>query len=104
MRQSIRFLGSRYTLAGLCLMVSQATVEAMTGEDLVAQCGTNRSLIAGYVAGSYDTGVVDSDVLVRFYFDTFDARQAPERLERDKRAYIKSSLAIDSYCIPIVVE
>lgn len=100
MHQCIRFYSLRCALAGAFLLSSHTLLEAMSGEDLMGQCGANRSLIAGYVAGAFDKGTVDSDILARFYLDTFDARQVPERIEREKQAFIKSSLAVDGYCIP----
>jgi hypothetical protein len=75
-------------------------VRAQNGDELNRQCQTNRALIVGYVAGVLDKAAVDSDVLFHFYFDTYEGHKTAERIQRDNKALVASSTAIDGYCIP----
>lgn len=81
-------------------MLYVSSADALNGERLVEQCLANKLMVAGYVAGASDKASVDSDILVRFYFDTYDVHKTAERIEKDNRTLTRSSLALDGYCIP----
>jgi hypothetical protein len=94
-RTSLKILAVGWT-SMLCI----ASADALSGEQLKEQCLVNKQMIAGYIAGALDKAAVDSDILFRFYFDTYDVLKTAERIEKDNRVLAKSSLALDGYCIP----
>jgi hypothetical protein len=85
---------------GLALMLGVLPAEALSGVELNAQCLANKQLIVGYIAGAFDKATVDSDILFKFFFDTYDTLKSAERIERDNQTLVRSSLALDGYCIP----
>jgi hypothetical protein len=88
---------------GWAPMLSIASAGALNGEQLIEQCLANKLMVAGYVAGALDKASVDSDILVRFFFDTYDVHKTAERIEKDNRTLTQSSLTLDGYCIPEVI-
>ncbi len=85
---------------GFASMLCIPSADALSGDEVNEQCLANKQMIAGYVAGALDKAAVDSDILFRFYFDTYDVLKTAERIEKDNRTLTKSSLALDGYCIP----
>jgi hypothetical protein len=90
----------RILAVSLISMLCIASADALSGAELGEQCLANKQMIAGYVAGALDKAMVDSDILFRFYFDTYDVLKTAERIQKDNRTLTKSSLALDGYCIP----
>jgi hypothetical protein len=84
----------------LASMLCTVSADALSGKELVEQCLTNKQSIVGYIAGASDKASVDSDILFRFYLDTYDVMKTAERIERDNQTLTRSSLALDGYCIP----
>jgi hypothetical protein len=60
----------------------------------------NKQLVAGYLAGALDKAAVDSDILFKFFFETYDVQKSREKIEKDNQTLTRSSLALDGYCIP----
>lgn len=81
-------------------MLGTFSAKALSGDELYARCIANRQLVAGYVAGALDKAAVDSDILFKFFFETYDVLKSRERIEKDNQTLVKSSLALDGYCIP----
>jgi hypothetical protein len=85
---------------GLASMLCISSADALSGDEVSEQCLSNKQMIAGYIAGALDKAAVDSEILFRFYFDTYDVLKTADRIEKDNRTLTKSSLALDGYCIP----
>jgi hypothetical protein len=95
MRNSLKVVA-----VGGALMLGPFSADALSGDELYAQCNANKQLVVGYVAGALDKAAADSDILIKFYFETYDVLKSRERIEKDNQTLTKSSLALDGYCIP----
>jgi hypothetical protein len=83
------------------LLLGILGARAQSGNELSQQCLTNNKvLVFGYVEGVLDKAVVDSEVLLHFYFDTYDKLKTADRIERDNQVLVRSFLAVDGYCVP----
>jgi hypothetical protein len=96
-------VSSKLLTVGWAATLSIASANALDGEHIIEQCLANKQMITGYVAGALDKAAVDSDILVRFYFDTYDVLKTAEQIEKDNRTLTQSSLALNGYCIPKVI-
>jgi len=81
-------------------MLGTISAEALSGDELNAQCVASKQLVVGYVAGALDKAAADSDILFKFFFETYDVLKSREKIEKDNQTLVKSSLALDGYCIP----
>jgi hypothetical protein len=81
-------------------MFCVVSADALSGNELFEECIANKPLVVGYVAGISDKAAIDSDILFKFFFDTYDVMKTAEQIQRNNDTLVKSSLALDGYCIP----
>jgi F420-0:gamma-glutamyl ligase-like protein len=70
-----------------------------TGNDLYVSCSSNKQLIWGFVAGSFDKSELDFGAIQEYSMATLE-EETKEQMSQHIIAFIKGSSAIKGYCEP----